>query len=78
MLVVMMIVLGFMVFPSEEVVDFRMNSSGTGEYAFVDSVKCSTGLRQSGYSYAPTKNVFIKEVSEDGAVEEPVCEGDVK
>ena len=72
------IILGFMVFPSEEMIEFRKHSNGIGKFVLVESVECSTGSRSSGYSYAPGGRVMFKEVSEDGSVEIPVCDGDVK
>lgn len=75
---VILILLGFMIFPSEEMVEFRKHSTGTGQYVLVDTVQCTSGMRASGYSYAPGGRVYFKEVSADGSVEMPVCDGDVK
>ena len=62
-----------MIFPSDEMIEFRKHSSGTGKYAKVDSVACISGLRESGYSYAPNGRVLFKEVNLDGSVDMPVC-----
>ena len=75
---ILVILLGLMVFPTEEMAEFRKHSSGSGKYVWVETVECSSGMRRSGYSYAPSGSVFLKEVSEDGTLEMPVCDGDVK
>ena len=74
---IILILLGFMIFPSDEMVEFRKNSGPNPTFVMVDSVECESGLRKSGYSYAPGGHVMFKQVSEDGSVEMPVCDGDV-
>ena len=75
---IILIVLGFMMFPSEDMIEFRKHSNGTGKFVKVEGVECSSGMRASGYSYAPNGRVLFKEVNEDGSVDMPVCDGDVK
>lgn len=52
--------------------EFRTHSNGNAEYRFVESVECPSGLRQSGYSFAPAGRVVLKQVNHDGTVG-PVC-----
>ena len=74
---IIIVLLGFMLFPSEEMIEFRKHSGPNPSFAFVDAVACEGGMRQSGYSYAPSGRVMFKQLSEDGSVEMPVCDGEL-
>ena len=74
---IILILLGFMIFPSDEMVEFRKNSNPNAAYVLVDTVECESGMRKSGYSYAPGGRVMFKQVNEDGTVDLPVCDGDI-
>ena len=74
---IIIVLLGFMLFPSEEMIEFRKHSGPNPSFAFVEAVDCEGGMRQSGYSYAPGGRVMFKQVSEDGSVEMPVCDGEL-
>ena len=73
MAVVLIVLLGLVIFPSEEIKEFGRHSNGVQEYVFVTSKACPSGLRKSGYSYAPGGHVVLKQKNLDGTVSEPVC-----
>jgi hypothetical protein len=68
-----LIVLGLMLFPNDEMVEFRKNSNKNAEYRFVRTIECEEGLRPSGYAFTPKGRVTLKQVNEDGTVDLPVC-----
>lgn len=65
---VMLIIIGLMIFPSEEMAEFRKHSNGNANYVWVEAVECETGLKESGYSFAPSGRVVMKQVNDDGSV----------
>jgi hypothetical protein len=61
-------ILAVIIFPTEEMKEFRAHSNGMAEYRFVEAVECETGLNKSGYSVAPSGNIVLKQVNADGTV----------
>ena len=62
------ILLGLGVYNSDAMTEFREHSNHNPQYviSFVDD--CESGLRSSGYAYAPSGSVMLKQVNEDGSV----------
>ena len=75
MLALIAIILGLMASPSEEIIEWRKQSNGSDTFVIVDAIECQSGMRQSGYSYAPAGHVFIKQANLDGTVDLPACDG---
>ena len=65
-----MLLLGVGVYTSDPVAEFRAHSNHNAEYAFAYVEKCETGLRESGYAYAPSGSIVLKQVNRDGSVGE--------
>ena len=74
MLAFMIIIAVVLVAPSEEMREFSRHSNGVAAYEFVTSTPCESGLRRSGYAYAPSSKVYLKQKNLDGTVTMPVCE----
>ena len=53
--------------------EFAKHSNGVGEYAFVRSGPCETGLRDSGYALSFTGSIMLKQLNEDGTVSDQIC-----
>ena len=66
------ILLGLGVYNSDAMSEFRTHSNHNPRYviSFVDD--CESGLRSSGYAYAPSGGIMLKQVNKDGSVGE-VC-----
>jgi len=69
----MVIAIGLFLFPSEQMQEFRKHSNGMAEYRFVTVKECNTGLRDTGFSYAPSGRVYLKQVNTDGTIAPEVC-----
>lgn len=67
-MIIILGVLAFMLFPTDDMKDFRAHSNGVNKYEWIEATECETGLKQSGYSYAPSGSVMLKQVNEDGTV----------
>jgi hypothetical protein len=72
-----LVALGLMLFPTEDMREFSRSSNGNPEYAFVVS-GCTSGLRNSGYSVPLLNGVFLKQVNHDGTVDKPVCHDSIE
>lgn len=57
---------------SDVIQDYVRHSNGSDRYELVWATPCNTGLHESGYALTLSNKVFLKQVSEDGAVG-PVC-----
>ena len=52
--------------------EFREHSNHNAKYVFAYVEECESGLRDSGYAYAPSGSLVLKQVNRDGTVGE-VC-----
>ena len=66
------ILLGLGFYNSEAMSEFRTHSNHNPEYVFAYVEECDSGLRGSGYAFAPSGSVMLKQVNRDGSVGE-VC-----
>ena len=66
------ILLGLGIYNSDAMSEFRTHSNHNPEYVFAYVEECDSGLRGSGYAYAPSGSVVLKQVNRDGSVGE-VC-----
>ena len=73
MLAVFAILGVFLVAPPEGIREFRSHSNGMAEYEIVIAKPCETGLRTTGYAYAPAGGIMLKQKNLDGTVSTPVC-----
>ncbi|MBU74249.1 MAG: hypothetical protein CMM73_00865 [Rhodospirillaceae bacterium] len=62
------VILGLGIMASESLQTFRSNSNGNPEYVITFVGDCTTGLRDSGFAYAPTGGIMLKQVNKDGTV----------
>ena len=69
------VLLGLGIMTSESMQTFRLNSNGNPEYVITFVGDCNTGLRDSGFAYAPTGGIMLKQVNKDGTVGD-VCAGE--
>jgi len=67
-----MFLIGIGFYNSDDMSQFREHSNHNAQYVFAYVEKCETGLRESGYAYAPSGSVVLKQVNSDGTVGE-VC-----
>ena len=70
---VLIIVLAVALFPPHELKEFIKHSNGMAAYELVTSQPCETGLRSSGYAYAPSGGVMLKQKNLDGTVDAVIC-----
>ena len=63
-----LVLIGLGIMSSDSVQTFRDNSNGNTEYVISFVGDCNTGLRESGYAYAPTGGIVLKQVNKDGTV----------
>ena len=68
----LVILLGLGIYNSNAMSEFRTHSNHNPEYVFAYVEECDSGLRGSGYAYAPSGSVMLKQVNRDGSVGE-VC-----
>ena len=68
----LVILLGLGIYNSDAMSEFRTHSNHNPEYVFAYVEECDSGLRGSGYAYAPSGSVVLKQVNRDGSVGE-VC-----
>ena len=64
--------LGLGVYNSDAMSEFREHSNHNPEYVISFVKECESGLRSSGYAYAPAGSIMLKQVNRDGTVGE-VC-----
>jgi len=67
-----MILLGLGVYNSDAMTEFRQHSNHNPYYVISVVNDCESGLRTSGYAYAPSGSIMLKQVNKDGSVGE-VC-----
>jgi hypothetical protein len=68
----LVILVGLGIYNSDAVSEFRAHSNNNPEYVFAFVEDCDSGLRDSGYAYAPAGSIMLKQVNRDGTVGE-VC-----
>ena len=69
-----MLLLGVGFYTSDTISEFREHSNHNPHYAFAYVGECETGLRESGYAYAPSGSLVLKQVNRDGSVGEACAE----
>ena len=72
MVAAFVILVGLGVYNSDAVSEFRAHSNHNPEYVFAYVEECDSGLRNSGYAFAPSGSIMLKQVNRDGTVGE-VC-----
>ena len=72
MVAAFVILVGLGVYKSDAVSEFRAHSNHNPEYVFAYVEECDSGLRNSGYAFAPSGSIMLKQVNRDGTVGE-VC-----
>lgn len=58
---------------SPEYQEFRKHSNGNDAYSITLVDPCETGLRDTGYAFAPAKFVLFKQKPLDGKESGPTC-----
>ena len=61
-------IIGF--YHTEPVAEFLKDGNGNPVYEFVYVEDCQTGKRESGFAFAPTGNLLLKQVNYDGSIGE--------
>ena len=59
---------------SDGMSEFHDHSNHNAEYVFAYVKDCESGLRDSGYAYAPSGSLVLKQVNRDGTVGEACAE----
>ena len=72
MVAALVILAGLGIYNSDAVSEFRAHSNNNPEYVLAFVEDCDSGLRDSGYAYAPAGSIMLKQVNRDGTVGE-VC-----
>ena len=72
MVAALVILVGLGIYNNDAVSEFRAHSNNNPEYVFAFVEDCDSGLRDSGYAYAPAGSIMLKQVNRDGTVGE-VC-----
>ena len=72
MVAAFVILAGLGIYSSDAVSEFRTHSNNNPQYVFAYVEDCDSGLRDSGYAYAPGGSIILKQVNSDGTVGE-VC-----
>ena len=62
------ILVGFGIYSGDAVSEFRTHSNNNPQYVFAYVEDCVSGLRDSGYAYAPGGSIMLKQVNSDGTV----------
>ena len=62
------ILVGLGIYNSDAVSEFRAHSNNNPQYVFAFVEDCDSGLRDSGYAYAPAGSIVLKQVNRDGTV----------
>lgn len=63
-----MFLIGVGFYNSDDMFQFREHSNHNAQYVFAYVEECESGLRESGYAYAPSGSVVLKQVNSDGTV----------
>ena len=67
-----MLLIGVAFYNNEGMSEFREHSNHNAKYVFTYVKECESGLRDSGYAYAPSGSIVLKQVNRDDTVGE-VC-----
>jgi hypothetical protein len=73
-MIVLLLILGITLFPSEQMQEFGRHSNGSNAYVFISAQECDSGLKSSGYAYTPKDHIVLKQVNLDGTVDLPACQ----
>ena len=65
-------IMGLGVYNSDAMSEFHEHSNHNPHYVLSYVEDCQSGLRSSGYAYAPSGKLMFKQVNRDGSVGE-VC-----
>ena len=68
MVAAFVILLGLGVYNSDAMTEFRQHSNHNPHYVISFVGDCESGLRDSGYAYAPSGSIVLKQVNTDGSV----------
>ena len=60
--------LGVGFYNSDGISEFHDHSNHNAKYVFAYVKDCESGLRDSGYAYAPSGSLVLKQVNHDGTV----------
>ena len=63
-----MFLIGVGFYQSDGMSEFRQHSNHNPQYVFAYVKECESGLRESGYAYAPSGSLVLKQVNRDGTV----------
>lgn len=63
-----MFLIGVGFYNSDGMSEFRQHSNHNPQYVFAYVKECESGLRESGYAYAPSGSLVLKQVNRDGTV----------
>jgi len=63
-----MLLIGIGFYNSDDMSQFREHSNHNAQYVFAYVEECDSGLRESGYAYAPSGSIVLKQVNNDGTV----------
>ena len=63
-----MFLIGVGFYNIDDMSQFREHSNHNAQYVFAYVEECESGLRESGYAYAPSGSVVLKQVNSDGTV----------
>jgi len=73
MTIIILFIAVFGLAQSEAYKAFKANSNNNPNYAFVSVHNCETGKRESGFAFAPSSTIVLKQRNQDGTVG-PVCQ----
>ena len=68
MVAAFVILLGLGVYNSDAMTEFRQHSNHNPHYVISFVGDCESGLRESGYAFAPSGSIVLKQVNTDGSV----------
>ena len=68
MVAAFVILLGLGVYNSDAMTEFRQHSNHNPHYVISFVGDCESGLRDSGYAFAPSGSIVLKQVNTDGSV----------
>ena len=70
--ILFLIGIGF--YNSDDMSEFREHSNHNPQFVFSYVKECESGLRDSGYAFAPSGSLVLKQVNRDGTVGEACAE----
>ena len=68
MVAAFVILVGLGVYGSDAMSEFREHSNHNPRYVIRVVEDCESGLRTSGYAYAPSGGIMLKQVNKDGSI----------